>query len=200
MRPIFKKTKTMIKEFNLIISGVGGQGLLTLLGIISQTALNEGYDVKTSELHGLSQRGGSVETHLRFGKKIHSPLVRQGKADLILALEMQEALKPIYYANNKTIFLLNKYILPISGEKNITEKEILDSLKKFSSKIISVPANDILKKELNNAVTAGIFMLVYAVNKKLLPLKEEVILKTIKKIIPEKYWEINKKTIELAKK
>ena len=189
-----------IKEFNLIISGVGGQGLLTLIKIISQAALSEGYDVKTSELHGLSQRGGSVETHLRFGEKIYSPLVRQGNANLILALEMQESLKPLYYANKETNFLINKHITPIGGGKNIAEKEILESLRKFSSKITLVPAEEILKKEINNTVTAGIFMLVYTANKKFLPLNKEVLIKTIKKNVPKKHWEINKKTIELANK
>jgi len=61
-----KKNK---KDFNLIIVGTGGQGLITLLQILAEAALIEGYEVKTSELHGLSQRGGSVEVHIRFGKK-----------------------------------------------------------------------------------------------------------------------------------
>jgi indolepyruvate ferredoxin oxidoreductase beta subunit len=78
--------KTGKQEFNMIINGVGGQGLITLLKIISEAALVEGKDIRTSELHGLSQRGGSVEVYIRFGKKIWSPLVEKGKADLILSL------------------------------------------------------------------------------------------------------------------
>lgn len=189
-----------IKEFNLILSGIGGQGLITLIKIISQAAFLEGYDVKTSELHGLSQRGGSVEAHVRFGKKIHSPLVRAGKADLVLALEMQESLKAIYYASDKTNFLLNKYIAPITSVKNFTEEEILSSLKKFSPKITLVSAQEILKKELGTAVTSGIFIIFYAVHKKLLPLKEENLLTAAKALLSEKHWEINSKTIALADK
>jgi len=92
----------MEKDFNIIIIGTGGQGLITLLQVLAEAALIENYDVKTSELHGLSQRGGSVEVHIRFGKEIHSPLVSQSGADLVLALEIQESLKGIYFANRKT--------------------------------------------------------------------------------------------------
>ena len=69
----------------MVIVGVGGQGLITLLQVISEAAISEGYDIKTSELHGLSQRGGSVEVHIRFGKKIYTPLVAKGKADAAIS-------------------------------------------------------------------------------------------------------------------
>ena len=78
-------------NFNIIVNGVGGQGVITLLSLIAEAAFVEGYDIKSSELHGLSQRGGSVETHIRFGKKVNSPLIPNGKADLILSLETLEA-------------------------------------------------------------------------------------------------------------
>ncbi|MDO8435920.1 MAG: 2-oxoacid:acceptor oxidoreductase family protein, partial [bacterium] len=100
-----------INEFNIVIVGVGGQGLLTILQIIAEAALLEGYKVRTSELHGLAQRGGSVEVHIRFGKQIFSPLVPAQKADLIMALEMQEALRGRYFANAKTKFMVNKYVI-----------------------------------------------------------------------------------------
>src|SRR4030042_4394517 len=99
-----------IDQFNIVIKGVGGQGLITLLQIIAEAALSEGYSVRTSELHGLSQRGGSVEVHIRFGKKIYSPIVAQGKADLILGLEMQEGLRGAPFSNKKTKFLINNQI------------------------------------------------------------------------------------------
>jgi len=100
-----KKTVNMNKPFNIIITGVGGQGVITLTQIIAEAALIEGKDVKTSELHGLSQKGGSVQTHIRFGKKVYSPLIAEGKADLILSLEIIEGLRKINYANSKTNFL-----------------------------------------------------------------------------------------------
>ena len=78
-----KKTNQIsngVDQFNIVIVGTGGQGLITLLQIVAEAALRVGLDIRTSELHGLSQRGGSVEVHIRFGKKIYSPLIAQGKA------------------------------------------------------------------------------------------------------------------------
>ena len=180
-----------VNQFNIVIVGTGGQGLITLLQIIAEAALIEGYDLKTSELHGLSQRGGSVEAHIRFGKKIHSPLVAQGKADLIIGLEMQECLKATYFANSKTNFLINKYIVPIPLQKPLPESQILRELRKVSKKIDLVEAN---------GVTAGVYLLSFASFKNLIPLKPDSIFKAIKKVIPKQYLELNEKTFELAKK
>lgn len=187
------------KEFNMVIAGVGGQGLITLLQIISQAALSEGYEVRTSELHGLSQRGGSVEVHIRFGKKIFSPMVSVGKADLILGLEMQEALKASYYANQKTNFLINRFIQPIPLIKNLTEGQINTALKKISKSVNIVPAEKICQEKLQNSVVSGVYLLGYAVFKKSLPLKSSSIISAIKKIIPENYLGLNLKAFELAK-
>jgi len=188
------------KEFNIVIVGTGGQGLITLLQILAEAALIEGYDIKTSELHGLSQRGGSVEVHIRFGKEIYSPLVSQAEADLILALEMQESLKGVYFSNSKTTFLINKFFVPILGEKLLKEEEILKELKKVSKSIVLIPAADICEKELGKNVVAGVYLLSYASHKKIIPLKPNSILKAMKKIVSKKYLELNKKTFELAKK
>lgn len=187
------------KKFNIVIVGTGGQGLITLLQILAEAALIEKLDVKTSELHGLSQRGGSVEVHLRFGKKINSPLVAQASADLILALETQESLKARYYANSKTIFLLNDFSIPILQQKVFKTQEIIKELKKISKNIIAIPAADICEKKLGKNVVAGIYLLTYASCKNLIPLKPNTILKAIKKAVNPKYFELNKKAFNLAK-
>jgi len=188
-----------LEQFNIVIVGTGGQGQITLLQILAEAAVIEGYDVKTSELHGLSQRGGSVEVHIRFGKKIYSPMVAQGKADLILGLEMQEALKGSYYANPKTNFLINKYIIPIPLRKSLSEKEISADLKKINNNITVIPAGEICKEKLGTDVVSGVYLISSAVFKKLIPLKPHSLLEAIKKIIPEKYLELNLKTFNLAK-
>jgi len=194
-----KKMKKNSEQFNMLIVGTGGQGQITLLQILAEAATAEGYEIKTSELHGLSQRGGSVEVHLRFGKKIYSPLIAKGKADFILGLEMQETLKAYYFANPKTTFLINKQINPIPLVKNLTEEEILKNLKRVSKNVILVSAADICKKELGTNVVAGIYLISLAAFKNLIPLKPTSISKAIKKIIPEKYLELNLKTFDLAK-
>ncbi|MDI6882948.1 MAG: indolepyruvate oxidoreductase subunit beta [Patescibacteria group bacterium] len=192
----------MKREFNIIVAGVGGQGIITLTRILAEAALIENYDVKTSELHGLAQRGGSVETHSRFGQTIFSPLVKRGGADLIISLEIQESLNASSYASsNRTVFLIDEFFKPIFGNKKIfTSQVIQKELEKFSKKVILIPATSITKKEFGSPVLAGIYLLGLATLKKLLPLKQNSILKAIEKVVPKKYLLINKKAFNLAKK
>jgi len=100
--------------FNIITAGYGGQGVLTLAKILARAAFMAGLNVKQAELHGLSQRGGSLACHVRFGKEVYSPLVRAGGADLIIALEAVEALRVCKFANpEKTVVLTNaKFFSP----------------------------------------------------------------------------------------
>ena len=188
-----------VGQFNMLIFGTGGQGLITLLQIISEAAQSEGYDIRTSELHGLSQRGGSVEVHIRFGKKIYSPLVSQGGADFILALEEQESLRGIYFANQKTDFLINQFVIRIPLKEPLAEEQIFAELKKITKNINIVPADKICQEKLGNSVVSGIYLISYAAFKGLIPLNQESVEKAIKKIIPEKFLELNLKTYNLAK-
>lgn len=171
--------------------------MITILKIISQAAADEGLDVRTSELHGLSQRGGSVEVFIRFGKKIYSPLVTQSKADLVISLEEQEALNGLYFSNPKTVFLVNKYRTP-TFTKDVLEQDILEIVKKNSKNIFLIPASEICQKILSTDVVSGIYLLGYAVDKKYLPLKQSSIVSAIKKIIPKKYLELNLKALNLS--
>jgi indolepyruvate ferredoxin oxidoreductase beta subunit len=193
-----------MKEFNLVIAGIGGQGSLTLALIIAEAALEEGYDVKTSELHGLSQRGGVVPCHVRFGKKIYSSTVRIGKADLIIALEPLEALRACFYGSKgKTVFLIDsERIVPISssalGEKYPSNEEIKRILSNFSSKVFFVDASKTLKKEFGSAAGSNVFILGVASCSNLIPLKRESLFEGIRKIIPEKYFGMNKEIFDLG--
>ncbi|MCK4859179.1 MAG: indolepyruvate oxidoreductase subunit beta [Candidatus Omnitrophica bacterium] len=189
----------MDKDFNIVIVGTGGQGVITLLQILAEAAMIEGYDVKTSELHGLSQRGGSVEVHLKFGKKIFSPLVPQGGADLILSLEAQECLKSCYYAGKQTTFLINRFFIPILEQKPLSEKAIVKELEKFTKNIIVIPAADICEKKLGKNVVAGVYLLSYAVYNKIIPLKPSSLSRAIDIAVSKKYLELNKKTFELVR-
>ena len=86
-----------MKNLNVLIVGVGGQGTLLASRVLGKYALDEGYDVKLSEVHGMAQRGGSVMTYVRIGEKIASPIIDEGQADLILAFEKLEALRYAHY-------------------------------------------------------------------------------------------------------
>ena len=161
----------MDKNFNIIVNGVGGQGIITLLSLIDEAALIEGYDVKSSELHGLSQRGGSVETHIRFGKKINSPLIPNGDADLIISLEMLEGLRETIKAGKQTKFLINEFVSPF--QDSLTKEEIKKQLGVLKNEIHFVAASNVCKEKLQNEVVSTVYLLGYAVNKKLMPISEK---------------------------
>ena len=166
--------------------------------MIAEAAFSEGYEVKTSELHGLSQRGGSVDVHVRFGKKIYSPLIGRGKADLILGLEMQEALRGLYFANSKTKFLINKQIMPIPMAKSTSEQEMMNIFSKSLKNTVVVPAAEICQKNLGTSVVSGIYLVSLAVFQGFIPLKPASVIAAIKKVIAPKYFDLNKKTFDLA--
>jgi indolepyruvate ferredoxin oxidoreductase beta subunit len=188
-----------MKPFNITITGVGGQGIITLISVINEAAFIEGYDVKSSELHGLSQRGGGVDAYIRFGKKVNSPLFSLGKADLVFSLEMTEALRAIGYKNPKTIFVVNENF--IFFDKNISKDYIIENLNNLVKKnLYMVPAFEICKKELGKEVVSSLYLLGYCVFNSIIPLKPESVERAIEKIIPLKYLELNKKAFNLAKK
>jgi indolepyruvate ferredoxin oxidoreductase beta subunit len=187
----------MIKNFNIIIKGVGGQGIVTLVAIIDQAAFLDGYDIRSSELHGLSQREGSVEAHVKFGKKVYSPLVYKGQVDLIIGQELLEGLRSVALGGAQTKFLINTFFSPFIG--SIKEQEALDELAKLpKDKLILVPASKVCQERLGKEVVSSIYLLGYAVKNNLIPLKAESVLKAIEKVIPQKYLELNKKAFNLA--
>ena len=138
--------------------------------------------------------------HIKFGKKVFSPLVEKSKANLIVGLEMQECLKAGYFAGPQTVYLINKNISAIPGSAPLTEAEIIKFLQTFTKKIEVVDANGICQKELGTSVVSGIFLLCLAAFKGMVPLKPEVVLDAIKGSVAPKYLDLNIKTWELAKK
>jgi indolepyruvate ferredoxin oxidoreductase beta subunit len=195
-----------MKEFNIVLTGVGGQGVLTLGIIVAEAALKQGFDVRTTELHGLAQRGGSIPFHVRFGKKMYTPLVLEGEADVIMSLEPLEALRSCYYGSkqHKTIFLIdNDPVVPLScsvlGDVYPSIKSIGENLKDFSEKVIILNASEIVKKETGSDIAANIYLLGYAISKKLIPLKEKYILQAMEEVAP-KYFEANKKIFKMGMK
>ncbi|HPG39957.1 MAG TPA: indolepyruvate oxidoreductase subunit beta [bacterium] len=92
---------------NILIAGVGGQGILLASEVIASVCLTAGYDVKQSEVHGMAQRGGSVTSHVRFGKTVYSPTIEKGKADILLSFELLETLRWIDYLSTDGTVIVN---------------------------------------------------------------------------------------------
>lgn len=158
----------------------------------------EGYRVRIGETLGMSQRYGSVLSYLRFGDSVYSPLIEEGKANLMLALEPVEALRNAAFLGKGSYAIVNAY--PIHTATTLVGKEkypSLEEIKEALEKICRVEMMNFQKEaDLINPRTTGVLMLGYAQGKGLLPLKKESIIEGIRLTLREKLWEINFKAFE----
>lgn len=135
----------MVKAKSILIVGVGGQGTLLASKILTQGLLEMGYDVKMSEIHGMSQRGGSVSAHIRYGDKIHSPVISEGGADILLSFEEMEAYRWLNFIKPGGKAIINNYRLPsapiLNGQMDYPEGLIEEIVQKVD--VVTVNAMDI---------------------------------------------------------
>jgi len=145
---------------NILLVGVGGQGTILVGKILSSGLINAGYDVKMSEVHGISQRGGSVSNQVRFGKKVYSPIMGRGQADILVSFEMMETLRWIEYLNPHGKVIINDYQIPsapiLAGKTDYPRKIGETIAGKADTSIIK--AADIATK-IGNARTMNIVLL-----------------------------------------
>lgn len=175
---------------NIVICGVGGQGIILASNVLCSVAFLEGFDVKKSEVHGMAQRGGSVITHVRFGKMVYSPLIEQGTGDFILAFEKLEALRYSQYLKKQgTIIVNDREMPPMSVLVGAAEypKDIEKKLRK-QAKTYFIDATKIALK-LGNIRTVNIILL--GVLSTFLNFKQKSWEEAIKKNIKEKFVDLN---------
>ncbi len=129
---------------SIVVVGVGGQGVMTLARWIGRAALAAGYDVKIAEVHGLSQRGGSVEVHVRFGERVYGPVVSEADADYVAALEALEALRAFKYIKEGGVLVVNKRIIQIPG-RYVDPEQVYAALSSYA-RTRFIPAFDIAVK------------------------------------------------------
>ncbi len=182
---------------NIMIVGVGGQGTLLASRILGNTVINEGYDVKVSEVHGMSQRGGSVVTYVKFGDKVYSPVIDLGEADIILAFEMLEAYRSMPYLKKGGKIIVNtQKINPmpvITGQAKYPEN--IEEKIKSRMEYIGVDALKIANEAGNSKAVNVVLIGVMA---KSTDIPYEKWIETIKTTVPEKFLEVNIKAFELG--
>jgi indolepyruvate ferredoxin oxidoreductase beta subunit len=188
----------MNDKISIVLTGVGGQGVITAANILGKAAVNAKVNVYASEVHGMAQRGGSVSCTVRMGK-IFGPLVASGTADAIISMEPSEALRYIQYANKKTKVVTDinpviPFTVAVGGEKYPDLDDIFKEINS-RSKLYKMDALNIAK-ESGALITKNIVMLGALVATDVLPFKSEILLKTILDNVPAKHKEINKKAFE----
>ena len=152
-----------MKKFDLLITGVGGQGVILASNIISEAALAAGYDVKKTDTLGMAQRGGSVVSHVRLGHRVWSPLIKAGETDMLIAFEKLEAARWSHYLRPGAIAIVNNHALPplpvnLGNERYPTDKEITDILKRRADSIYLINGTS-RARELGNIRTLNMFLL-----------------------------------------
>ena len=133
---------------SVLFAGVGGQGIILASSILAKCAFNDGLMIKQSELHGMAQRGGSVISHVRFGKEVYSPLIPRGRADYLVALEELEGLRYNFYLRPGGIMILNKKrVIPPSADpvKSPYPEDVRKRLKEAGFRVREIDALEIAK-------------------------------------------------------
>ena len=185
---------------DIILSGVGGQGILSIAAVIGEAALKEGLYMKQAEVHGMSQRGGSVVTYVRYGDSVGSPVVDKGEADYIVSFEMLEAARYADYLKPTGKIITSKQEIDpmpvITGAAKYPE----DIAKRVKEDGISIDAIDSLSLalEAGNPKAANIVLIGRLSHYFDFP-KEDWI-EAIEQVVPAKFVELNKKAFELGEK
>ena len=190
----------MKEKINITLTGVGGQGVITAANMLGKAAVRARINVFVSEVHGMAQRGGSVNCTVRLGD-VSGPLIPNGSANVILSLEPSEALRFIKYSNKKTKIITDvspviPFTVATGDEKYPKLEEIFNELKKYG-KLYKIDAAK-LAKEAGALITKNVVMLGALAGINILPFKPDFFIETILESIPNKYRNINKKAFELG--
>jgi indolepyruvate ferredoxin oxidoreductase beta subunit len=192
----------MKKKTSIVLTGVGGQGVITAANLLGKAAVKAKVGVFVSEIHGMAQRGGAVVCTVRMGD-VSSPLLPSGTADVLLSMEPVEALRNICYVHKKTKIITDKnpiipFTVAVGGEHYPKVEEIFKELSAHAE-LYPVDALQIAK-EAGAIITKNTVMLGALAASEVLPFKPEVLIETILEDVPEKYREVNKKAFERGMK
>ncbi|NCC78006.1 MAG: indolepyruvate oxidoreductase subunit beta [Clostridia bacterium] len=188
----------MRKEANILFVGVGGQGTISASNLLSAALIELGYDVKMSEVHGMAQRGGSVSTQVRYGEKVHSPLIEKGTSDYIISFEKSESGRWLeFLKENGTVISSDHEIRPYSVNmgKEVYPEGIIEEMQEKGYHVKSVDAQN-KAIELGNAKVANMVLL--GILAKDLGLEKDLLNRLIKQYFKPALQEVNLKAMDLG--
>jgi len=181
---------------SLLLVGVGGQGTILVSKILSEGLVNEGYDVKMSEIHGMAQRGGSVTTQIRFGEAVYSPTINKGEADVLVSFEKLEAARYVPLLKKGGTLIVNEeemWPLPVLGGLEKYPEGLLEEINDKVENVISINARTIAE-EIGEPRSQNIVMLGMIV--KALGIEKIDWINIMKNFLPERVHEVNIKAFE----
>ncbi len=189
---------SMSKVTSIMIVGVGGQGTLLASRLLGNVLMNEGYDVKVSEVHGMSQRGGSVVTYVRYGGRVDSPVIELGEADVIIAFEQLEAARWLpYLKTGGKLIMSTQQIEPMPVITGAAEypREIPEKIAALGIDLTAVDALSLAEQAGSAKATNVVLM---GVLSKTLDFAPEIWYNSIKQCVPAKFLEMNRKAFALG--
>jgi len=189
----------MSQTRSIMIVGVGGQGSLLASRLLGNVLLAQGYDVKVSEVHGMSQRGGSVVTYVKYGDKVYSPIIEKGEADVIIAFEQLEAARWLSYLKKGGSLITSTQRLdpmPVITGAAEYPADIVEKLKALGVEVTAVDALS-LAEQAGNAKASNVVLMGVAAAKT--SFDDKLWQDAIEQCVPPKFLELNKKAFELGK-
>ncbi len=187
------------KVTNILLVGVGGQGIIVASEIMADVFMDAGYDVKKSEVHGMAQRGGSVSTHVRFGQKVFSPLIKEGEADILVAFEELEALRYIHYLGFRPTIILNEQHLnppSVSLGNEAYPRNVAELLGQQAGKFVHVPGKSLASRA-GDPRTLNIVLLGTLAS--FLTIQEQIWIENITRRFPPKAQKANLEAFRLGR-
>jgi len=191
---------------NVMLTGVGGEGVLMTSVIVARAANLDGYEVRGTQFHGLAQRGGSIPTQIRFGMKVYSPMIPRAKADLILGLEPIEAARSCFYASKeRTNFVVDTYpvkpvYLNLLGHTYPSYEKIKKMIAPFAKKSVFVDASNICEKRFGNPIFGNVMSIGVAFSMGALPLSKSSVLESIRTSVPKRAIKENLEAFDMGLK
>ena len=187
---------------NIVISGVGGQGVLTLAEILAKAALADSLNVRVGEIHGMAQRGGHVVCTVRIGEGVKGPIVDEGAAQLVVGFEPIETLREIQLIQDDGLVIMNTHVqYPVAVSMGKAEypdhSEIIEGMNKFTHNIIEFDARN-YAMQAGSSRSMNIVMLGAIIGSGLVPIKKETALQVVRDAFPGKFAEANTKAFELG--
>jgi indolepyruvate ferredoxin oxidoreductase beta subunit len=184
---------------NILVAGVGGQGVILASDIMSEVFMEAGYDVKKSEVHGMAMRGGIVTSHFRFGKKVYSPLIKEGEVDILFAFEQLEGLRWINYLrpNGKILMNNNKINPPAVNLGEMGYPKAIPEIIQSKIKDFYLINGTEIASQLGDVRAANVVLL--GAISKCFEVGEDLWLNTIMEYLPPKAHELNRKAFSAGR-
>jgi len=191
-----------LKEFNVVLAGVGGQGTLLAAEILGSVAVEDRLNVRVSEIHGMAQRGGAVTSNVRIGEKVLSSAIMEGQADVLLGFEPLETLRNLKYASDKTTVIMSDERIPptelaAKGTAYPNMKDITAKIQGFAKKIVVVETER-LASEAGSRLTSNIVLVGALAATESMPVKTESLMKSVRELVPAKHVDVNVKAFKLG--